>query len=66
MNRPQKPSLYKSRPSLKPKKYNHFAEEEEDLASIPFILILPTSLYSYKRITTISSLKRPVKRKLQD
>jgi len=65
-NRLQKLPLYRNRPLLKPEKYNHLTKEEEDPASIPFTLILPTSLYSYKRIATISSLKRPVKRKLQD
>ena len=61
-----KPFLYRNRPLPKLKKHNHFIKEKEDFASIPFILILPILLYFYKRITTISSLKYPVKKKLQD
>ncbi len=61
-----KPSLHRNYLLLKPKKYNHFAKEEENPVSIPFTLILPILLYSCKRIATISSLKRLIKKKLQD
>jgi len=64
INRLQKLPLYRNRPLLKLEKHNYLAKEKEDPISIPFILILPTLLYSYKRIATISSLKHPVKRKL--
>jgi len=56
-----KPSLYRNRLLLKLKKYNYLTKEEKDLVSTPFILILLISLYSYKRIVTISSLRRPIK-----
>jgi len=62
----QKLSLHRNHLLLKLEKYNHFAEKEEDSASIPLTLILPTLLYSCKRIAIINSLKHPVKRKLQD
>ena len=58
--------LYKNHPLLKPKKYNYFTKGEEDLANIPFILILLILLYFYKRIITISGLKYFIKRKLQN
>ena len=57
-------TLYRSRPLLKLKKYNHLTKEEEDFTNILFILILLISLYSYKRIITINSLKYFIKRKL--
>jgi len=63
-NRPQKPSLYRNCSLLKLEKYNHLTKKEEDPINIPFILILLILLYSCKRTATISSLKRPIKRKL--
>ena len=64
LNLPQKLSLYRNRPLLKLKKYNHSNKEEKTPISIPLILILLISLYSYKRIITINNLKYPIKRKL--
>ena len=57
-------SLYKNRLLLKLKKHNHFGKKEEDPTSIPFILILLISLYFCRRIASINSLRRPIKKKL--